>query len=114
MTEAPIYRRLIIDDKRTFTDIYGVETTHVRTTDEAELLLSDRSWDEVWFDFDMGGGSTTMKLGRMVEAAPGKYTMGNVYIHTANPDGATELAAALAWFSPTIISQFHVYQMLEK
>jgi NAD+-processing family protein with receiver domain len=44
---------LVIDDVRTF----RFDCAHARTLTQALSLLED-SWDEVWFDHDLGQGET--------------------------------------------------------
>ena len=82
---------LIIDDERTFLINGGEYGIHVRTVKEAREWLRAFAWDEVWFDHDMGGNSTTQVLANEMEREPHKYDIGAIYIHSMNPNGARRL-----------------------
>lgn len=94
--------RLVIDDCRRF------DFPHVlaRNVQEALLALESRSWDEVWWDFDLGGEfgevdaeSTALPILYAVEerAYLGQpYSLGLCVIHTANPVGRQMLQRGLS------------------
>src|SRR3712207_4331725 len=99
-------RRLIIDDCRTMEFPDG-ETVHARTNEEAKLLLLEE-WDEVWFDYDLGGvygqletiyESTVMPTvdailyDIIVLKQKPKFDV--AVVHTMNPTGREQIALAL-------------------
>lgn len=83
------------------------ETVHAKTNDEA-ISLIEQEWDEVWFDYDMGG-----KFGQLESDYPStilpvvdhimmhallygcKFPIGIVVVHTANPVGRQQIATTL-------------------
>lgn len=103
--QKPI-KALVIDDCRTMRIPYR-DITHVRTNAEAIELLWAQEWDEVWFDYDLGGvygkleteyASTVMPT---VDAILANIVLGNppiftrAFIHTMNPVGRRTLQTAL-------------------
>lgn len=88
--------RLVIDDVRKIPAHDDVVTTYARSIKKARRLLNKQDWDEVWFDFDMGHGKTTLGLAYDIER--GKINADNIglaVIHTANPLGRWQLQNCL-------------------
>lgn len=93
-------RILVIDDLRLFNDFDPNETWYARDSAEAIKLILSKSYTETWFDHDLGGSDTAMKVVEFIER---KYhtegwipNLGVCYVHTANPVGANHLMAALS------------------
>lgn len=92
---------LFIDDDRNAEAANpAVDVTVVRTTDEAVDQLLSGSWDEVWFDHDMGytksgGVITTRSLAEWVVENQDTLDIGQVIVHTASPDGGPWLKRVL-------------------
>lgn len=86
-------KRLIIDDTREFIGgAKGDVMDMARTVDEAEFYLSVGEYDEIWWDYDMGGRSNTSQLARDV-ASGEQFIRGNplMVIHTGSPSGRVDL-----------------------
>lgn len=95
-------RVLVIEDLRTF----KFPAVYARTLAEAWVQLFSFSWDQVWFDHDMGltmESDNTYALAvemerRAQEGAP--LPVGEIVVHTANPNGGDRLMAALSkWYN---------------
>lgn len=108
-------RRLVIDDCRTLTfphppvPVKDEMLVHCRTNDSAiEWLSLDYSWDEVWFDYDMGKVYGRLETEYQSTILPTMdYIMercfydkspdiGVCVLHTANPTGRKQLETALS------------------
>ena len=93
-------KRLIIDDMREFVgEKPGDETRTARTVNEARFFLSQESFDEVWWDYDMGGKSTTYQLAKDIIRGK-QYVNGHplMIVHTGNPVGREDLIKTLETF----------------
>lgn len=94
-------KRLVIDDVRIMT----FDCTYARTSKEAiSVLESDWTWDEVWFDHDLGGDDTVIPVVSWLEEViyyGHKPAFGKVVIHTSNPPGRALLDAVLSRHYPT-------------
>lgn len=92
---------LVIEDIRTF----RFPATYCRTVWEAWVPLFTESWDEVWFDYDMGlkaDSDNTYALAVEIERrahAGEMLPIGRIVVHSANPYGGDRLMAALSpWY----------------
>lgn len=113
-------RVLVIDDVRVF-DIPDADITYARTVEQARVCL-EQEWDEVWWDHDMGlyqfngtdfarlsnleidrlmEDTTTYPLALEIEEGIVEIKSQNVFVHSANPDGAMRLMEALSEYEPT-------------
>lgn len=92
---------LWIDDVR---PAPGPEWLWVKTPDEAQDALSDRRWDAVSFDHDLGDDYNTrtvvMFLCEQFLAFGVNMFPPTIYIHTANPVGRRWLLDTLRRYSP--------------
>ncbi|MFA1540709.1 cyclic-phosphate processing receiver domain-containing protein [Actinomadura monticuli] len=76
-------------------------TRVARTSREGVLLLEehrDREIDELWLDHDLGGDDTIMPVVALLEEAAfdGRpFTIGMIFVHSANPSGAETLLRVL-------------------
>lgn len=100
-------KRLVIDDVR----VMNFDCTYARTSKEAiSILESDWTWDEVWFDHDLGGEyghfdryDTVMPVITWFEENiffGNKPAIDLVVIHTANPAGRKVIDAVLTRHYP--------------
>lgn len=90
-------RVLLIDDLRDFIDP-PADYDIARTSDEAIRLLSVNNYTGVFWDHDLGGEDTTMKVvSWLLENAirDNRIEIGDCIIHTSNPVGAVNLKNAL-------------------
>ena len=90
---------LVIDDERT----PKFEAKIVRSSDEAIPLILYNYWDEVWFDWDLGGDDTA---GNIIYAIEESAFFGQIpnfrtaVIHTSNPVGRMLLDKTLSkWYN---------------
>lgn len=79
---------LVIDDQRTFV----FPATYARTVADGLRLLNSQEWNQVWLDYDMGATGSAHDIATQLQFAP---IVGEYVIHTANPVGRADLAAAL-------------------
>ena len=101
-------RILVIDDERIFPAFHhdGNTVVYARTSAEAIALLDDDhdTWDEVWFDHDLGPRGDARKVMTYLEE---RRQSGNpvlieaIYVHSMNPVGASELVSGLSKMYPT-------------
>jgi hypothetical protein len=92
-----VVKRLIIDDLREFVgEEEGDETVTARTVQEARFYLSQDVFDEVWWDYDMGGQSTTYQIAK--DIIRGKQFINGdplMVVHTGNVIGREDLCITL-------------------
>lgn len=90
---------LVIDDDRT----PKFEAKVVRSSDEAIPLILYDYWDEVWFDFDLGGDDSAAEIIYAIEESAfwGRIPdIKKVIIHTSNPVGRKLLEQTLSkWYN---------------
>lgn len=92
---------LVIDDERIFPFSDDVRVTYARTSGEAcGVLYHGPSITEVWFDHDLGGDDTGMKVIEYMEQTnlDGTYwadRIGRAYVHTMNTVAAPRMVTAL-------------------
>lgn len=107
MTTSP--RILLIDDLRDFVD--ARECVIARTSAEAlQILTLGESFDEIWFDHDLGlldsgvPDTTMVVVDLLSELAYNgtPYPVGIVYVHTSNPVGGKQIASSLSNYGYTI------------
>jgi hypothetical protein len=90
---------LVIDDVRRF----RFDCAYARTVAQAVSLLED-SWDEVWFDHDLGLGETVRPAVVWIEeqiANGVRPEIAQVVIHSSNPTGVRWIYQALRQHYPT-------------
>lgn len=95
-------KRLIIDDKRTFEFYPDDVTVHARTQFEGMEYIMNETWDEVWFDHDLGDNKvtgeyeTTRPIVFALEEDPSLARgIGSIVIQSANPVGAVWIKQGL-------------------
>jgi len=100
-------RILVIDDERIFPAFHhdGNTVVYARTSAEAIALLDDEhdTWDEVWFDHDLGEGDDTMKVYDYMRSCANTGTrwyneIRRAYVHSMNPVGAENLRSRIKDF----------------
>lgn len=99
-------RILIIDDERIFPTFHKDNTVvYARTSIEAIENLDDEhdTWDEVWFDHDLGEGDDAMVIYDFMRACAQYGTKWNesikrAYVHSMNPVGAESLRSRIKDF----------------
>ncbi|MFB4316311.1 cyclic-phosphate processing receiver domain-containing protein [Actinomadura sp. 21ATH] len=80
-------------------------TRIARTSQEGVRLLEEhraREIDELWLDHDLGGEDSIMPVVTLLERAAfdGRpFTIGTVYVHSANPIGAETVVRVLKRWS---------------
>ena len=94
--------RLIIDDERSL-----VGAAHARSSAEAIACFAAAvsPGGEVWFDHDLGGSDTAMRVVDWLEeqaAAGVPLPLNRAVVHSANPVGAQRLQRALEKLVPTL------------
>ncbi|MEW2356506.1 cyclic-phosphate processing receiver domain-containing protein [Spirillospora sp. NPDC029432] len=88
---------LAIDDLRAFPRASRI----ARTSQEGVQLLEEHracEIDELWLDHDLGGEDSIMPVVILLERAAfdgHPFTIGTVYVHSANPIGAETVVRAL-------------------
>ena len=96
-------RVLIIDDDR----LSGVPpgTVLAKSSTEAINRFKERSaWDDVYFDHDLGGSDTSMRVVEWLEQRLNEehpIFIERAYVHSMNPAGAEALMRALRRMYPT-------------
>jgi len=100
------YRVLVIDDLRSFRDErVEAEVTYARTSAEALEILNDgTSYDEIWFDHDLGMidddrvDSTMPVVDFLSEMSfnDTPYPVDTVLVHTSNPVGRDNIIRSLS------------------
>ena len=76
-------------------------TRIARTSQEGVRLLEEhrgRRIDELWLDHDLGGGDSIMPVVALLEQAAFEgrpFTIGMIYVHSANPSGAETMVRVL-------------------
>jgi hypothetical protein len=98
---TPTRHVLVVDDLRTFPKL---RATYARTSDDAIDRLSQREWDEVWLDHDLGAGGDVMVVVEWLEErwhTSGSIPVRQVFVHSANPVGAANVVRALERIVPT-------------
>lgn len=97
--DASEVRVILVDDLRSFVDGRRAE---VARTSAAGVQLLDwyrgRRLDELWLDHDLGGDDTIWPVVEMLERAAfegRRLDIGVVYVHSANPAGATKIVQVL-------------------
>jgi hypothetical protein len=92
-------RAVLVDDLRSFVDGRSAEVA--RTSAAGVALLDryrDRRLDELWLDHDLGGDDTIWPVVEVLERAAyedRRFDIGVIYVHSANPAGATKIAQVL-------------------
>jgi hypothetical protein len=99
---------LVIDDERIFPFSHEDDVTYARTSAEAIHHLAIGTWDEVWFDHDLGGDDTGMKVVEWMEqinhTRPGIWHRqvgkrgGRFYVHSMNSVAAPIMRSILKDF----------------
>lgn len=96
---------LVIDDLRLFEDFDPQITWYARNSREAIELAFRGPYTETWWDHDLGGSDTSM---RVLDYIDGRYhsegnvpNLGACFVHTANPVGAQALMAGLGRYYNT-------------
>lgn len=107
-------RILFIDDMRevTATDPAS-ELVVARTIAEAADALLSGSWDEVYFDHDMGSDEngepiTTRALARWVVESQLTLSIGRILVHSSNPVGAAWLMGVLSELEGVTVERFAI------
>ena len=102
-------RRLVIDDLR----VMVFDAVYARTSAAAiDLLGRDGTFDEVWFDHDLGGDDTTrpVALWLLERAFYGRAVpIGRCIVHTDNAPGRDHLRAQLGSHYETLSVDAAVY-----
>lgn len=99
---------LLIDDLRNFRD--NRNCVIARTSAEAlEVLNTGQSFDEIWFDHDLGEldgqvDSTMVVVDFLSELAfnDTPYPVGTVYVHTSNPVGRKQIVDSLTRYGYSV------------
>jgi hypothetical protein len=97
--DASETRVILVDDLRSFVDGRSAEVA--RTSAAGVQLLDryrDRRLDELWLDHDLGGDDTIWPVVEVLERAAfedRRFDIGVIYVHSANPAGATKIAQVL-------------------
>jgi len=102
---------VVVDDERIFyRKIDGADITYLKTCADAQRYLFERPHhgviDELFLDHDLGFGGTTRPIAHKLEelAFHGTpFDVKKIYIHTANPTGADEIARALKGYDATVV-----------
>lgn len=95
-----VIRTLVIDDVRLYRPGRDEYVYIARTVEDGERMLwCAAPWDLVFLDHDMGGGATTRPIvdGLTEAEFNGELLpeVGQYYVHSINPVGATYLMRAL-------------------
>ncbi|WP_262284364.1 cyclic-phosphate processing receiver domain-containing protein [Micromonospora sp. MA102] len=99
MVKEKLSRIVLVDDLRSFVD--GRVAQVARTSGAGiEALERHRGarLDELWLDHDLGGDDTIWPVVEVLERAAFEerpFTIGVVYVHSANPAGAEKIMQAL-------------------
>lgn len=94
---------LVIDDVRIF-EFPDANITYARTSNDALSLLGNQaSWDEVWWDHDLGGTDTTRPVVRYLEERwhsenDTRWEIAQHNIVTDNPAGAAYLVQVFEYW----------------
>lgn len=93
-------RILLIDDERVLVNVPAdAEFALARNSADAlKALKGCNHWDEIWFDHDLGGDDTTMRVVDFLseKAFNGDdFTVTNVYVHSGNPVGVRSILTSL-------------------
>lgn len=92
--------RLVIDDRRTFPNVEGIETVHRRDAFSGlDSLYDEGPWDEVWLDWNLGftkfGGEFIVEmLGADVPDNVGRF-----FVHTSDGRAGRKMVKRLASFT---------------
>jgi hypothetical protein len=91
---------LVIDDERIFPSLEGdgVVVIYARIGFHAMQMLRDTTWDEVWFDHDLGRGEwdgTQLVSWMREEQLDWPRRIGRAFVHSMNPVGAANLRSRL-------------------
>lgn len=91
---------LAVDDRRLLPQATGI----ARSSREGILLLEehrDRRIDELWLDYDLGGGDTIMPVVALLEQAAfddRPFRIGAIFVHTSDMSaGETIVRALTVW-----------------
>ncbi|MER5701432.1 cyclic-phosphate processing receiver domain-containing protein [Micromonospora sp. NPDC002296] len=97
--DASEARVVLVDDLRSFVDGRSAE---VARSSAVGVQLLDRyrgqRLDELWLDHDLGGDDTIWPVVEVLERAAfegRRFDIGVVYVHSANPAGATKIVQVL-------------------
>ena len=104
---------LFIDDER---NIGGDDVQTARTSAEALQLLKSNSYDEIWFDHDLGGDDTTIPVVEYLAelAFNGAPYSAKIVIHTANPVGRATIKRTLErWKYPCVVKPATTWSSLD-
>ena len=104
---------LVIDDLRIIKNLPAEDTWYARNSSDALTMILKETWEQTWFDHDLGEDDDSMKVVQWIEE---RYhfegwlpTLGNVFVHTANPVGAKNLTLALSKMYP--VRRVNIYDM---
>ncbi|MFG1761456.1 cyclic-phosphate processing receiver domain-containing protein [Micromonospora echinofusca] len=97
--DASEARIVLVDDLRSFVD---GRSAGVARSSAAGVELLDRyrgqRLNELWLDHDLGGDDTIWPVVEVLERAAfedRRFDIGVVYVHSANPAGATKIVQVL-------------------
>ena len=95
-------KTLLIDDLRSFRDDPTLDVNNIyvaRSSQQAIELLDTMSFDDVWWDHDLGGDDTTQFVAdyllKNAIVAGDVHPIKTCYIHTSNSVGALNLKNTL-------------------
>lgn len=97
--DAKAAQVVLIDDLRSFVD--GRDAQVARTSTAGVELLGRYQGlplDELWLDHDLGADDTIWPVVELLERAAFEdhpFDIGVIYVHSANPAGATKIAQVL-------------------
>ncbi|MFI6262850.1 cyclic-phosphate processing receiver domain-containing protein [Micromonospora sp. NPDC051006] len=99
MVTENLPRIVLVDDLRSFVD--GRTARVARTSAAGVVELGHhrgQRLDELWLDHDLGGDDTIWPVVEVLEQAAFEerpFDIGVVFVHSANPAGATKILQAL-------------------
>ena len=104
---------LVIDDLRLFHDFEPDATWYARNSDEAIDMILKGSYTETWWDHDLSGDDTSIRvlnfIERLYHTEGWLPALGHAYVHTANPVGAQTLVMGLSKYYST--KRVNVFEM---
>jgi hypothetical protein len=100
---------LVIDDQRTF----RFPAVYARTVAEGMSRLSERTWNELWLDYNLGSGVTIEPIldaleDRALRGSP--FPIGQIFVHTSGPAEGEAMVAALSPWYPVRRVVAHSYR----